>query len=117
MKRQHIRRFSHFIPGISWIDVCHPPHTHIDLVFTVSVFVLFTPRFLCPCTTIPQIIPHFDIQMTTWSFRDALEELEERGHFDESVLRSTLGLCLGDIHFTEIQTSIKMRAVQFSTFL
>ena len=37
--------------------------------------------------------------MTTWSFRDALEELEVRGHFDESVLRSALGLRLGDIRF------------------
>ena len=58
--------------------------------------------------------------MTTWSFRDALEELEEleeRGYFDESVLRSTLGLHLGDIHFAEVQTSIKMHAVRFSTFL
>ena len=60
--------------------------------------------------------PLFDIQMTTWSFRDALEELKERGHFDESVLPSTLGLCLGDICFAEIQTSIKMRVVHFSMF-
>ena len=55
--------------------------------------------------------------MTTWSFRDALEELETRGHFDESVLRSTLGLCLGDIRFAEIQTTIKMCAVCLNTFL
>ena len=67
--------------------------------------------------TILQIIPHFDIQMTTWSFRDALEELGERGHFNESVLWSALGLCLGDIRFAEIQTSIKMHAVRFSMFL
>ena len=55
--------------------------------------------------------------MTTWSFRDALEELEVRGHFDESVLRSALGLCLGDICFTEIQTTIKMCTVHLDTFL
>ena len=55
--------------------------------------------------------------MTTWSFRDALEELEVRGHFDESVLWSALGLCLGDIHFTEIQTTIKMHAVPLRMFL
>ena len=54
--------------------------------------------------------------MTTWSFRDALEELELRGHFNESVLQSALG-CLGYIHFTEIQTTIKMRAVPVRTFL
>ena len=40
-----------------------------------------------------------------------------RGHFDYWVLRSALGLCLGDIHFTEIQTTIKMCAVHLSTFL
>ena len=55
--------------------------------------------------------------MTTWSFRDALEELEVRGRFDELVLWSTMGLCLGDIHFAEIQTTIKMRMVRLSTFL
>ena len=55
--------------------------------------------------------------MITWSFRDALEELEVRGHFDESVLWSTLGLCLGDIHFAEIQTTIKMCAMRLDTFL
>ena len=55
--------------------------------------------------------------MTTWSFRDALEELEVRGHFDESVLRSALGLHLGDIHFAEIQTSIKMHTVHLDMFL
>ena len=55
--------------------------------------------------------------MTTWSFRDALEELEVRGHFDESVLLSALGLRLGDIRFAEIQTTIKMHVVHLSTFL
>ena len=55
--------------------------------------------------------------MATWSFRDALEELESRHHFDESMLWSAIGLHLGDIHFTEIQTSIKMCAIRFSTFV
>ena len=55
--------------------------------------------------------------MATWSFRDALEELEVRRQFDESMLQSDMGLRLGDIRFAEIQTSIKMRAVRFSTFL
>ena len=55
--------------------------------------------------------------MATWSFRDALEELEVRHQFDESMLQSDMGLHLGDIHFDEIQTTIKIRAVQFSTFL
>ena len=57
------------------------------------------------------------MQMATWSFRDALEELEVRRHFDESMLQSAAGICLGDIRFVEIQTSIKMRAIWFSTFL
>ena len=57
------------------------------------------------------------IQMAMWSFRDALEELELRRQFNESMLKSEVGLRLGDIHFAEIQTTIKMRAVRFSTFL
>ena len=55
--------------------------------------------------------------MTTWSFRDALEELESRGRFNESVLWSALGLRLGDICFAEIQTTIKMHVVPIRTFL
>ena len=55
--------------------------------------------------------------MTTWSFRDALEELEVKHHFDKSILQSNVGLCLGDIRFAEIQTSIKIRVVHFNTFM
>ena len=55
--------------------------------------------------------------MATWSFRDALEELESRRHFDESMLQSAIGLRLGDIRFAEIQTSIKMCAIRFSMFV
>ena len=55
--------------------------------------------------------------MATWSFRDALEELEVRRHFDESMLQSAIGIHLGDIRFAEIQTTIKMCAIRFSTFL
>ena len=55
--------------------------------------------------------------MTTWSFRDALEELEAKHRFDESILQSNVGLCLGDIRFAEIQTSIKIHMVHFSTFM
>ena len=58
-----------------------------------------------------------DIQMANWSFRDALEELEVKGHFDESMLRSNVGLCLGDIRFAEMQTTLRMRAVYFSMFI
>ena len=55
--------------------------------------------------------------MTTWSFRDLLAELKARGHFDESVLQSAQGLHMRDIHFAEIQTTFKMCAVPFHTFL
>ena len=54
--------------------------------------------------------------MTTWSFRDALAELEARGHFDKLVLQSAQGLCMGDIRFVEIQTTFKMHEVSFCTF-
>ena len=40
-----------------------------------------------------------------------------RRHFDESMLRSAVGICPGDIRFAEIQTSIKMHAIRFSTFV
>ena len=55
--------------------------------------------------------------MATWSFRDALGELECRCQFDESMLRSEVGLRLGDICFAEIQPTIKMRTVRLGTFL
>ena len=57
------------------------------------------------------------IQMVMWSFRDALEELELRHQFDDSMLKSETGLCLGDVCFAELQTTIKMRSVRLSTFL
>ena len=63
------------------------------------------------------IFSFLDIQMATWSFRDALEELKVKGRFDESMLRSNVGLCLGDIHFAELQTTLKMHVVHFSTFI
>ena len=55
--------------------------------------------------------------MTTWSFRDALAELEARGQFDESMLRSAQGLNMRDICFAEIQTTFKMRVVSFHMFM
>ena len=55
--------------------------------------------------------------MVTWSFRDALEELELRRQFDDSMLKSEAGLRLGDVRFAELQTTIKMRSVRLSTFL
>ena len=69
------------------------------------------------CTCVLSIIQFINFQMTTWLFRDALVELETRGHFDESVLQSAQGLCMGDIRFAEIQTTFKMRMVPFCMFL
>ena len=83
----------------------------------VSVCVSLPSHVSYFCMHVLSIIQSIQIQMTTLSFRDALEELEVRGHFDESVLQSTLGLCLGDIRFTEIQTTIKMYMVPICTFL
>ena len=40
-----------------------------------------------------------------------------KGHFDKSVLWSMQGLRMGDIRFTEIQTTFKMRVVPFHIFL
>ena len=77
-------------------------------VSTVSVFCIpHIMRFMLSRTPVFYIFCFLDIQMATWSFRDALEELEVKGHFDESMLWSNVGLRLGDIHFAEIQTTIK----------
>ena len=54
--------------------------------------------------------------MASWSFRDALAELEVKNHF-ESMLQSMQGLHLGDICFAEIQTTLKMCGVSFHIFL
>ena len=49
--------------------------------------------------------------MAMWSFRDALEELELRRQFDDSMLKSEADLRLGDVCFAELQTTIKMHTV------
>ena len=99
----------------------------VSAFFTVSVCVFLTPRisYLCTCVLMCFIFLHacaldnrfINFQMTTWLFRDVLAELEMRGHFDESVLWSAQGLCMGDICFTEIQTTFKMHVVPFHMFL
>ena len=43
--------------------------------------------------------------------------LKRKVIFDESMLRSNVGLRLGDIRFTEMQTTLRMHAVHFSTFI
>ena len=81
------------------------------MVSVFNVFILFTPHFSNRHTETPQVILPFLIQMAMWSFRDALEELELRRQFDDSMLKSEVGLRLGDVRFAELQTTIKMRAV------
>ena len=100
--------------GIPWTTV---HHLFFTFASTVSVCVSLTLHISYFCMHVLSIIWFINIQMTTWSFRDALEELEVRGHFNESVLRSALGLRLGDICFAEIQTTIKMCVVPVCTFL
>ena len=101
--------FVFFVTHVSYFCTC---------VLTVSVIVSFVTCISYFCMHVLSIIRLFIIfQMTTWSFRDTLAELKMRGHFDESVLWSTLGLCMGDIHFAEIQTTFKMCVVSFCMFL
>ena len=107
LKRQHLRCFSY---SILWNTVYQP-------FFMVSVCVFLTPCVSYLCMHVPLIIWFINFQMTTWSFRDTLVELEVRGHFDKSVLWSMQGLHMGDIHFAEIQTTFKMRVVPFHMFL
>ena len=40
-------------------------------------------------------------QMAVWSFRDALAELKVKNCFNESMLQSMQGLCMGDISFLQ----------------
>ena len=65
----------------------------------------------------PTIMRLLTFQMTSWSFRDALAELEAKNRFNKSMLQSAQGLHLGDIHFAEIQTTFKMCVVSFHMFL
>ena len=102
------------------LDYCSSFLCRLDHPSTVSVFKCFytlhttfsvSPRrnFLSNSLIL--------IQMATWSFRDALEELELRRQFNELMLKSEVGLCLGDIRSAELQTTIKMCTVRLSTFL
>ena len=70
----------------------------LDHLFTVSVFkrfyTLHTTLFTSPCRNFSSNSPLL-IQMVTWSFRDALEELELRHQFDDSMLKSGSRLTSG----------------------
>ena len=65
----------------------------------------------------PTIIRLLTFQMASWLFGDALAELGVKNHFNKSMLWSAQGIRLGDIRFTEIQTTFKMHAVSFRMFL
>ena len=97
-----------------YIRLCLSFLCRLDHLSTVSVFkrfyTLHTTLFASPHRNFSSNSPIL-IQMATWSFRDALEELELRRQFDDSMLKSEAGLHLGDICFAELQTKIKMRAV------
>ena len=73
-------------------------------------YTLDTTLFASPCLNFSSNSPIL-IQLATWSFRDALEELELRRQFDDSMLKSEAGLRLGNVRFAELQTTIKMHAV------
>ena len=60
-------------PGIHFVSA------FFTSVLMVSVIVSFVPHVLYFCTCTPSIIGLLTFQMTTWSFRDALVELEVRG--------------------------------------
>ena len=90
--------------------MCIPCTTHF-----VSLHMCTDVSYFCMCVL--SIIRFINFQMTTWSFRDVLAELEVRGHFDELVLWSAQGLHMGDICFAEVQTTFKMCTVPFCMFL
>ena len=98
-------------PGIHFVSML------FISVLTVSVIISFISCVSHFCMRTPTIIRLLTFQMTSWSFRDALAELEVKNRFNESMLRSTQGLCIGDIHLAEIQTTFKMCAVSFHMFL
>ena len=96
------------------LDYCSSfPHRldHPSMVSVFKCFYTLHTTFSAPLHRNFSSNSPILIQMATWSFRDALEELELRHQFDESMLKSEVGLRLGDICFAELQTTIKMCAV------
>ena len=49
--------------------------------------------------------------MADWMFEDALAAIQSPPSIPISVLQSVVGLCLGDIRFAKIQTTLRMRTV------
>ena len=49
--------------------------------------------------------------MVGWTFENALAAIQSPSSIPLLVLLSTDGLCLGDIHFAKIQTTLHMRTV------
>ena len=52
--------------------------------------------------------------MADWTFRQALSTIKSPPSIPTSVLESSAGLCLGDIHFAEICTTLQMCVVSIA---
>ena len=49
--------------------------------------------------------------MADWTFKDVLTVIQSPPSIPTSVLQSADGICLGDIHFAKIHTTLQMHAV------
>ena len=56
----------------------------------------------------------FLFKMADWTFKDALVAIQSLPSIPASILQSTDGLRLGDIHFAKIQTTLWMHAMPIS---
>ena len=52
--------------------------------------------------------------MADWTFNDVLAAIKSPLSIPTSVLESANGICLGNIHFAEIHTTLQMRGVSFA---
>ena len=135
---QNIWQIPHSSSSFWWGNILHVLVTlyswiHFTSVFFVSVLMVslimsfishvLSDNILCIMCFVSlhvhkvTILGLLTFQMTAWSFRDALVELKVKNCFDKPMLQSTQGLCMGDIYFTEIQTTFKMCTVSFHLFL
>ena len=68
-------------------------------------------QLLRPLTCVYSTNFEFLFKMADWTFKDALTAIQSLPSIPTSILQSTGGLRLGDIHFTKIQTTLQMRTV------
>ena len=52
--------------------------------------------------------------MADWTFRQVLSAIKNPPSIPTSVLESSAGLCLGDIHFVELHTTLRMCVVSLT---